>query len=200
MLRTLFIFGFVCLFWSCTKDRFPPLNSGGEPGEEISIYAWDFNDQNSTQISAPSIYIGASELTYDGAWDYSDGTLLNALPGTVAGSSLRLRNPAGSFVIQISTTGFEKLKLSYAAMRTNSGAQENLFSYSLDGVNYFESGIDPQKQIINLDFELKQVDFSSINALNNKEKVYIKIDFNVGSNNSSGNNRFDNLVFRATNI
>ena len=200
MFRLLVILGIFNLLLSCTKDRFPPITPGGNPGQEIPIYIWDFNDQNSTSISAPSVYIGASEMTYDGVWDYSDGTLLNALPGTVAGSSLRLRNPAGSFVIQISTLGFEKLKLSYAAMRTNNGAQENLFSYSLDGVNYFESGIDPQKQIINLDFEIKQIDFSSINALNNKEKVYIKIDFNIGNNNSAGNNRFDNLVFRATNI
>lgn len=192
---TLLIFVF-----SCTKDRFPPLTPGGQPGVESVIYFWDFNDANTASISAPSVFSGSSEMTYSAVWDYSDGTLINALTGTSAGSSLRLRNPAGSFVIRISTLGFEKLKLSYAAMRTNNGAQENLISYSLDGINYFEAGVAPTVHVVGLEFERKEVDFSSINALNNKSQVFIKIDFNLGNTNATGNNRFDNITFRATNL
>jgi hypothetical protein len=185
---------------TCTKDRFPTPDPVGQTGVESVIYYWDFNDANTSTISAPSISIGSSEMTYSGVWDYTDGTLINALTGTTAGSCLRLRNPAGSFVIRISTLGYEKLKLSYAVMRTNNGAQENLISYSLDGINYFDAGVSPSAHGVGLEFERKEVDFSLVNALNNKSQVFIKIDFNLGNTNTTGNNRFDNITFRATNL
>ena len=195
-----YLFFIILIASSCMQDRFPIVDQNGEPGVESIIYFWDFNDANTTEISAPLIYSGPATTTYNGVWDYSDGTLLNATEGTVAGACLRLRNPAGSFVIKISTLGFEKLKMSYAVMRTTSGAQENLISYSLDGENYFDVGIDPNKYVVAPEFEIREINFSTVGALNNQAEVYIKIDFNLGQNNASGNNRFDNLTFKATNL
>lgn len=200
MFRIISLFIFSAILLACTKDRFTPLSPNQTSGSEGVIYFWNFNESNGLNISNPSIGIASGEMKYDGVWDYADGTLVNSLDGTTPGNSLRLRNPAGDFVIKISTQGYEKLKLSYAAMRTNSGAQENIFSYSLDGVNYYENGIIPQSVSVNLDFEIKTVDFSSINALNNQSEVYIKIDFNLGHTNASGNNRLDNIIFRATSL
>lgn len=188
------------MFLACTKDRFSPPSQNPTPEQESVIYFWNFNESNGSNISNPAISLGIGEMQYNGVWDYTDGTLLNSLNGTTPGNSLRLRNPAGAFVIKISTQGYAKLKLSYAVMRTNSGAQENIFSYSLDGINYYENGISPQSISVNLDFEIKTVDFSSINALNNQSEVYIKIDFNLGHTNESGNNRLDNITFRATSL
>lgn len=195
------IFSFLLLFvflFSCTKDRFIPIAPSPTPGQESVIYFWNFNQANGSNMSPPSLGISEAALSYSGLWDYAEGTVLNSLDGTTPGNSLRLRNPAGSFVIKISTEGYEKLKFSYAAMRTNSGAQENIFSYSLDGLNYYQNGISPQSIIVNLEFEIKTIDFSAINALNNQNEVFIKIDFNLGNTNESGNNRIDNLTFRAT--
>ncbi len=185
---------------ACTKDRFPPLEPGGEPGTESTIYFWDFNDGNTQSISAPIVSVGDAQMTYSGVFDYSDGTTLNAMEGTSAGSCLRLRNPAGSYIIKINTLGFEKLKMSYAVMRTNNGAQENRISYSIDGVNYFQNGVAEASTSVGLEFELKEFDLSAINSLNNQNLVFIKIDFNLGHDNPTGNNRFDNFMFRATNL
>lgn len=171
-----------------------------EPGVESVIYFWDFNDGNLANISAPIVSSGSAQMTYNGVFDYTDGTLLNSLESTLAGSSLRLRNPAGEFIIKISTVGFEKLKLSYAVMRTNNGAQEHHISYSIDGVNYFQNGVDPSNFTSTLDFELREADFSSVNALNNQNQVFIKFRFDLGHNNPTGNNRFDNFKILGTNL
>lgn len=200
MRQQISFFLFLGIIVSCTKDRFIPATPNPTPGVESMIYFWNFNQSNGPEISLPNFSIGFSEMQYTGVWDYTDGTMLNATEGTTPGNALRLRNPAGIFTIKISTLGYEKLKLSYAVMRTNSGAQENVFSYSLDGVNYYQNGIQPERVVVTTDFELKTVDFSSINALNNQNQVFIKIDFNLGHTNESGNNRFDNLIFRATSL
>lgn len=200
MFNKIFFLAISVALVSCTKDRFPPINPGGTTGEESTIYFWDFNDGGMTNMSVPVVSIGSYQMTYDGVYDYTDGTLLNAPTGAVAGSSLRLRNPAGAYIIRISTLGYEKLKMSYAVMRTNNGAQETRISYSLDGTNYFQAGVTPDQISVGLEFELVSVDFSTINALNNQAQVFIKFDFHFGNTNATGNNRFDNLVFRATNL
>ena len=79
---------------SCTKDRFPPLTPGGEPGTESTIYFWDFNTHNAPDISVPVVAVGAAQMTYSGEWDYSDGTTMNGMQGTTAGSSLRSASAA----------------------------------------------------------------------------------------------------------
>ncbi len=200
MIRVVAIITVLNLLYSCTKDRFVVTNPDPSPGVESIIYYWNFNQANGADISNPSVGIGSAEMKYSGIWDYAEGTLLNSIDGTTPGNSLRLRNPAGIFTMKISTLGFEKLKLSYAAMRTNSGAQENIFSYSLDGVNYFQMGIAPERVVVTTEFEVKTVDFSAVNALNNQSTVYIKIDFNLGHTNETGNNRFDNITFKATSL
>ena len=185
---------------SCTKDRFPPLNGDGTTGVESTIYFWDFNDANTQSISSPVVSVGNAQMSYSGVFDYSDGTTLNGIQGTTAGTCLRLRNPAGSYTIKISTLGYEKIKLSYALMRTNNGAQENRISYSTDGINYFQNGISPAITTAGLTFELKEIDFTSVLALNNQNEIFIKIEFHLGNDNPTGNNRFDNVMFRATNL
>lgn len=200
MYKSLCLLSLVYLVTACTKDRFPIPDIQNDPGAEGVIYFWDFNDGNTVDFGVPIVSSGACSLSYSGVWDYTDGSLINASQSSTAGSSLRLRNPAGSFVLQVSTLGYKKIKLSYAVMRTSNGAQENLISYSLDGVNFFDSGIEPSMHLVALDFELKEVDFSTINALNNQPQVFVKIEFNVGHTNPTGNNRFDNLTLRATSI
>lgn len=199
MSKGILVIGFFALV-SCTKDRFQPVAPGGIPGQESTIHFWDFNSPNGVNVSNPVITVGDAQITYSGEWDYADGTSLNGMQGTIPGSALRLRNPAGTCIAKISTLGFEKLKMSYAAMRTSNGAQENRISYSIDGVNFFHNGVTPSTATIGLEFDLKEFDFSSINALNNQPQVFIKIDFSLGHDNPTGNNRFDNLLFSATNL
>lgn len=189
---------FNCL--SCTKDRFPVPEPIAEPGIEGDIYFWNFNSISQSGISEPIISIGSSTLMCEGSFDASDGTDLNALEGTPPGSSLRLRNPAGYFLIKISTAGYEKIKMSYAVMRTNSGAQENIISYSIDGIEYSSTGLQESIVNVGLEFSIKSFDFGSVNALNNQNEVYVKISFNIGNTNETGNNRIDNLLIKGTSL
>jgi hypothetical protein len=188
------LFSIACLvLFSCTKDRFTPKDP--VEGEEQLMYFWDFNDANPANISGPTFFVGSNSLNYSGTWDYTDGTLLNAPEGTPAGTSLRLRNPAERFLITLSTKDFEQIKMSFAVMRTSNGAQENQVSYSLDGISFYNAGIEPSKYVVGIDFQIIQIDFSSVQAINNQDQVFIAIDFFNGAENTTGNNRFDNLSF-----
>lgn len=191
---------------SCTKDRFPDPketnNPGGNSGETL-MYYWSFNNASSIQnLITADISIGTSELTYNAVWDdVSEGSAMNTRNNALPGSALRLRNPAGDFIIKVSTLGYKNLVMKYAGTRTGNGAQENIISYSTNGTDYFTLGLDQNTvTVLEVEFTLYTFDFSAVSALNNQSEIFIKVAYNLGNTNPSGNNRVDNLTFEGTPI
>lgn len=191
---------------SCTKDRFPDPeetnNPGGNSGEAL-MYYWSFNNTSSIQnLIAADISVGTCELSYNAVWDdVSEGSDMNIRNGAAAGSALRLRNPAGDFVIKVSTVGYKNLVMKYAVTRTGNGAQENIISYSINGTDYFTLGLDQNIVTVQeIEYKLCTFDFSAIPSLNNQPEIFIKVAYNLGNTNPSGNNRVDNLTFEGTPI
>lgn len=189
---------------SCTKDRFPAPdeenNNGGNTGDYL-MYYWSFNNTSSmANLVTADIAHGNYELSYDAVWDdVSEGSDLNARNTTEAGSALRLRNPAGTFLIKVSTLGYKELVMKYAVTRTNNGAQENIISYSTNGTDFYTMGLEQNViNVLPVEYTLHTFDFSAVPSLNNQEQIFIKVEYNLGHTNASGNNRVDNLTFEGT--
>lgn len=190
---------------SCTKDRFPAPkdenNNGGGNSENTLMYYWSFNNSSSiTNLITADIAHGNYELSYNAVWDdVSEGSELNARNNAEPGSALRLRNPAGTFIIKVSTVGYKNISMKYAVTRTNNGAQENIISYSTNGTDFYTLGLDQNVVSVSpTDYTLYTFNFSAIPSLNNQADIYIRIEYNLGQTNPSGNNRVDNLTFEGT--
>lgn len=203
-MRFVLLFFIAILMNSCTKDRFPAPgeedNNNGNQGNYL-MYYWSFNNTSSMAnlVTADSAH-GNYELSYDAVWDdVSEGSDLNARNNTEAGSALRLRNPAGTFLIKVSTLGYKDLVMKYAVTRTNNGAQENIISYSTNGTNFYTMGLEQNIiHVLPVEYTLHTFDFSAVPSLNNQEQIFIKVEYNLGHTNASGNNRVDNLTVEGT--
>lgn len=144
---------------------------------------------------------GASTSYTGGAFDGApgEGTSENNRFATPAGNAVRPRNPSDSmqFLIYLPTTGYEQIVFSYAAARTNQGAQQQLVEYSLDsGITYTTVGLSntvlvPQATPL---FTTYSFNLSAIQAANNNSKLVFRVRFAVNASGGSGNNRFDNMV------
>lgn len=182
---------FFILFISCTEDREINIETIENPNLEL-IHYWDFND--STNLFQPTFSTGGTAMNYLGAsYDGTDGTDTNSKLNSIAGTALRLRNPAGDFTVKIPTLGYKDVVLSYAVMRSGSGAQTQKISYSLDGVNFTSDGIEAPEINITEIYLLKQFNFSGIEGVSNNANFSIKIQFSNGDQNATGNDRIDNF-------
>lgn len=203
----------IVAFFACTKDRVLPDVPPPTVGEMTVIGYWHFNQSSSqTELMTANIAANNGFLRYYGSSDelnycnganvscyegVSDGTELNMLEGSSAGAALRLRNPGDYLDIEINTQNYRDLKLSYAVKRTGSGAQINEVHYSSDGVTFITAGLSDNEFVIAEDYELVSIDLSNAASLNNNASARIRIMFMDGNNNSSGNNRIDNLMITA---
>jgi len=176
---------------------------------------WSFDDVDSTSamlVPNTSIVSGAS-LAYAGAYydSVQPGTVLNAVGAyTVlnAGSAaLRLRNPAeGPFTLTLPTTGYKDITLKYAEIRTKSGSQENIVTYTVDGTTWINTAISANATyaIDSVDtgtagWQLETFNFSSDPNVDNNPHFAVRISFAIGDSNSSGNDRFDNITLYGIN-
>ena len=182
----------VFLFNSCTVDREINDVVVANPNAQI-IHYWDFN--NDVNLLVPTISTGGTNINYLGAFfDSVEGTTLNTRQNSESGTALRLRNPAGDLVVAMPTLGYKDVTLSYAAMRTGSGAQIQTLQYTTDGVNYTSEGVLNSEVAITEIYVLKQFDLSAIPNVTNNANFKVKISFSNGAENLTGNNRIDNLV------
>jgi hypothetical protein len=198
-----FFVSILSIIVSCTKDRFPINQPNLEPGVETNIYFWDFNTINQGNVANPVVSAGEAALFLqaDVVFDPLDeGTDLNAIPGVVSGKALRVRNPSQHLTVKISTEGFERIIMSYAVQRSASGAQQNIIDYSLDGIQFYTMGLTENTVNVGTNYSIKSFDFSAVNALNNKQEVFLRITFKSGNEGSSGNNRIDNLLIHGTSL
>jgi hypothetical protein len=167
------------------------------------IHYWHFNALPAgtlTSVAADLSKLTGAAITYPGTGaGYIDnvdpGSTLNAQQSQPAGLGLRPRNPANTreLIIAAPSTGFEKLVVSFAVMRSSSGAAQEEFYYSATGAAPWT--LVGSAYNIELDYALKSIDLSTIAAVNNNANLKFRILF-IGelAAGASGNNRFDNVL------
>lgn len=197
MQRILLITALFFSLFSCTDDRdFPERETPITNPDYELIHYWNFND-NSTLV-VPTYTEGGASLEYFGSYydDVNPGSDINARNGNEAGNAFRLRNPSGEFIINIPTSGYKDVILSYAATRTGSGSQTQTISYTIDGTNYIQDGLSQTDfTLIEDTYVLISVNFSHLDATDNNPNFKVKVTFDTASSQiTNGNNRIDNLT------
>jgi hypothetical protein len=185
---------------SCVDDIAAP---PAPPKLAEYIHYWNFNTLPTgtlTTVSADLSKVAGATITYPGTGaGYMDnvdpGTTVNAMASVPAGLGLRPRNPANTreLIIVAPSTGYEKLVVSFAVMRSSSGAAQEEFYYSANGGTTWQ--LVGAAYNIELDYALKSIDLSAITAVNNNANLRFRILF-IGefAAGTSGNNRFDNVL------
>jgi hypothetical protein len=171
------------------------------------LHYWHLNSRTGVLLSAAADYSLADNamLTYpgtgDGYLDTTDGSAVNTRFGQDPGNCLRVRNPSATrqLLLELPTTGYQDIRLSYATMRTSFGAQTQRMEYRTSPA----AGWQPFGQTLDVpeNFTLFTFDFSGIPAADNNPEFAVRILFG-GSNAAAptGNNRFDNIVLEGTAI
>lgn len=179
------------------------------PNPAELVHYWHFNALPAgtlTNVAADVSTLAGAEITYPGSGaGYMDlvdpGTDLNARNVVPAGFGLRPRNPANTreLIIVAPSTGYEDLVVTWAVQRSSAGAQQEEFSYSIDGgVNWFGIG---GILAITETWELKTIDLSAVTVVDNRANLRFRILFTgIGSDGASGNNRIDNLAIEGVPI
>lgn len=187
-------------------------------GQDI-VCAWTFDGitgansgaSNTEKVIAANTEWGAGTFYADGtngSDDLNNGESpeINAFGGNVlndprtnpsASQAVAIANTTSngkSVVFKFSMSGYQNLQLSYAQRGTATGHNTETWSYSTDGVNFTEVESITGTNVTT--FTLREVSFSGAAALNDAAVVYIRLTLN-GCTSGSGNNRIDNVVFRA---
>lgn len=194
------------------NNRFDNITVTGQPmASETLVHYWNFNelpDGTATDVASDySLIAGETSITYPGTgagyMDDVDGDLLNAQNGDAAGFGIRPRNPSDTrdFLIAFPTTGYENVVLKFATTKTNQGASEQTYSYSLDGgTTYVTTGLPVTtfNPVTDL-YSLVTLDFSEIEGAADNADFIVKVNFGgATASGTSGNNRFDNITVFAT--
>ncbi|MDR4988337.1 MAG: putative Ig domain-containing protein, partial [Bacteroidales bacterium] len=126
---------------------------------------------------------------------------LNAHLDAPAGYGLRVRNPSNTreLIISAPSTTYSGLEFSYAVHRTNNGAQLQSLWFSPDKGETWQqaaSGI-----AIAPSYEVKVFDLSSYPEVNDNPDLLLRVLFTgQAASNTSGNNRFDNIVLKVATL
>lgn len=198
-MRTVLLFVIAALgLASCIKDRVPEPKPSTPPvvvGSRKLVHYWTFNGAT---LIAPDTTIGGAAITVGGTSDaVTPGTSLNTRRDTASGAALRVRNPSTTMTLQLPTTGYKQPILSFAAMRTSNGPQQNDLSYTLDGTNYINAGITPATITIGVAWTVFSVDFSAISGADNNPDFAVRLTLSNGNTGASGNDRYDNIAVHA---
>ena len=184
------------------------LGGGPTPDHELILY-WHFNSLSGTVTGPvpadyskipnlyPNInYIGTGNGYMD---DYSPGSPLNLFLNQPPGTALRVRNPSfdRALIIELPTIKCEDIALMYDVHRSGSGMLFNNIAYSVDGVNYDTVGLDIKQVAISEEYQTFFFDFSNISGANNNPYFKVRITWAGNTNQSNGNNRYDNIVLLA---
>ena len=201
MRNQILLFGiavFITAATGCIKDRVFPIAVYNTPGtasigSRTPVHYWNFNSNN---LLIPTYTIGGGNLFYTagGAADaISTGSALNARNGDAAGAGLRLRNPAGTFILNLPTSNYKDFIFSFATQRSNNGAQQNIISYSIDGTNFITDSLKPNIHQLDTTWQSFFYDFTGIKRANDNPNFKIRIAFAVSDTGTSGNDRYDNI-------
>ncbi len=187
--------------------------SANDAQSQTLIHYWNFNtlaDGTSTSVSPEfSLIATNATITYPGTgagyMDDVDGDVLNAQNGDAAGLGLRPRNPSNTrdLLIAFSTVGYENPIVKFATTKTNQGASEQIYSYSVDGGQTFTNANLPISNFtpVTDTYNLVTLNFSEIAAADDNADLILKISFGgTTAAGNSGNNRFDNITVNATSL
>jgi hypothetical protein len=179
------------------------------PGGEDAIYYWHFNtlDPPTDVVSIAADYSLLADadplMTYTGTGPRdidanNTGSSMNLHFDQGAGKCARVRNPSNgrALVFDLPTTGYKDIKFAYAVQRTTEGQTANQLSYTVDGVNFVQTGLAQSTFNVTTDFSLVEVDFTGITAVNDNPNFKIKIVFEGNTTIDNGNNRFDNITLK----
>ncbi len=207
------------LLASCVKDELAPApepEPEPEPGEPVLVHYWHFNEMSGETVtevpsdfSAPGL---VALITYPGTGDgYMDARThreadpvsnTNLRMGQAAnqGAVLRARNPAitRELLFDIPSTGFSDLVFTLVTTRSENGSQEQQVQISFDGGSNW-TDVDEPYYIPSLPenegYVLREFDLSEFEQANDNPNLKIRILFEgAGSDNPTGNNRFDNIT------
>ena len=143
-------------------------------------------------------------LTYSFTQAYSfAGTILNGVEGEVAGGSFVPRGGVGNinngeyFLLDIPTTGYEDIVITYATQRTPAGFNNHQVIYSLDGG---ETNLEfTNVSTILSSWGTITLDFSDIPGADNNPNFMVGFIL-TGASSEAGNNRIDNIQVTGTQI
>ncbi len=179
----------------CVKDRIQPAIVPNN-GNQKTLHYWNFDGSATPLI--PTSTVGGGAITVSSTYDtVNAGTTLNALNSDDSGAALRVRNPSDNMVWKLPTTGYKSPTVSFALMRSSSGPQSNLISYTTDGTNYRTDSLDLTTVTVGVTWQLIVLDFSKIASCANNPAFAVKINFSNGNTGATGNDRYDNLLCAA---
>lgn len=178
------------------------------PAEYAGIHYWNFNENvpaSSTNWTQPiNATYGSGVLTYSFTQAYSyTGTTINGVDGEVAGGCFVPRGGVGNinngeyFLLDIPTTGYEDIVITYVTQRTSTGFTNQQVIYSLDGG---ETNVElTNVSTIPSSWGAVTLDFSDIPGADNNPNFMVGFILS-GATNTDGNNRIDNIQVTGTQI
>ena len=164
---------------------------------------WNFNTwsgDNTDRSIVADDGLNPGTLTVDADWtqisNSGGGTVLNRVGSTPAGQGLTMLDPVGDdsqdkgFQIELDTTGFEDMVVSWAERRDAEGYQRNTVFYSTDGVNFIEAS----EESPGTSYDTFTVDLSAIAGLNDQSSVFVRWEFSATFDDGAiGRNIIDNI-------
>lgn len=180
-----------------------------DTGNEL-LYYWHFNDLNTSAGDVSEIpadykllvntdpimkYTGIGGREID---EFQHGSELNLHLLEPAGKAARVRNPSVNRTLEFNmpTDGYRNMVFEYAVHRSGSGMLNHEISYSTDGVTFITTDLPQTSFSITEDYQLITIDFTGIEDVNNNPDFIVKITFDGNTNQSNGNNRFDNITLK----
>lgn len=169
-----------------TPQVIPANNDLGEMPATANIYL-DGTNGSSKFSPTPKTKPQITAFAGDTAGDPRDSKF--------KGMALTLANTNSNgnhMVIKFSTKNFAKIKMNFVTRGTKKGFTDHKWAYSTDGTNFTDFEVANTANTTST-FQKKELDFSTIDALNDQEFVYIRLTV-TGCTDSVGNNRLDNIV------
>ncbi|OYU80355.1 MAG: hypothetical protein CFE23_09830 [Flavobacterium sp. BFFFF1] len=199
------------LITACTSDRDIAEPTVITNPEAVLVHYWNFNALPSGTLMEAlpdmSLLPGQASISYEGDGtgymdDFAPGYTTNARNSDIDGAGLRARNPSDTryLLISVPTTGFKKAVVKFATARSGSGATQQSYTYTTDGVNFTATNLETNSYSAPEDpvNDLVTLDFSGISETDNNPNFKIKIAFGgTNASGATGNNRFDNLTLEA---
>ncbi|AGA77752.1 CotH kinase family protein [Echinicola vietnamensis] len=113
---------------------------------------------------------------------------------------IRTRNPLvmsgkeAFLVFEIPTNNFKDIILSMAISRTGSGPEKALIEYTMDGEEWISDQLETKEILLEEDFKLVSMDFTSILGANNNKDFKVRLKFSGPTVfGDAGNARFNNV-------
>lgn len=177
------------------------------------VHYWNFNDNASiATLTTPTVSlvtgaaITATNNDVATLIDPAGGTgqnfnvdNFNAQNGDASGTHLRYNLPINGFLeFALPTTGYSDVVVQFATRRSGSGADDQNWSYSIDGGATYTAFTTLHPN--NGNPTLQTLDFSAIEDVDDNADFKLKVEFAQGAGGVEGNNRFDNFTAKATPI